>query len=304
MTDSIISPAPDPQNDRASVEYPDLKALREAKGLSLRDIYERTRISVFNLDAIENRQYHLLPAPVYARTFIKNYALAVGADSKILLGSYEQYLQSLNDHRQQEKETGKTRRKIKVHYKRVIWLLSATMAVIVIIFIMSHYDQPSPEIVPSQPAVPIQKAPDKKPVEIIPPVAPTPPQALTGKEETDGTKNIPTIPQPRKEFQPGVAITPADKSPAKIVQPEMPKAAAGKNYHLMLEAKERVWLKVRGDQNQPEQMTLKAGDKLERFASESFSIDIGNAGGIDIIFQGKSMGSIGKPGQVVHLRLP
>jgi len=63
-------------------------------------------------------------------------------------------------------------------------------------------------------------------------------------------------------------------------------------------------VKVREDQNQPEQMTLTAGEKLERYASESFTIDIGNAGGIDIIFQGKSMGNIGKPGQVVHLRLP
>ena len=304
MTDSIISPAPGPQNDRASAEYPDVKALREAKGLSLRDIYERTRISVVNLDAIENRQYHLLPAPVYARTFIKNYALTVGADSKILLGSYEQYLQSLSDHRRQEKEAGKTRRKIKAHYKRGIWLLSATMAVIVIIFIMSHYDKPGPEIVPSQPAPPIQKAPDKKPAENTPPAAPTPPQALTGKEEADGAKKIPAIPQPRKEVLPGDSITPADNSPAKMVRPERPKAAAGKNYHLMLEARERVWLKVREDQNQPEQMTLTAGEKLERYASESFTIDIGNAGGIDIIFQGKSMGNIGKPGQVVHLRLP
>ena len=304
MADNKISPAPDTQNDRASFEYPDLRALREAKGLSLRDIYERTRISVFNLDAIENRQYHLLPAPVYARTFIKNYALAVGTDGKVLLDAYEQYLQSLNNHLQKEKETGKKRRKIKMHYKRLIWLLSAAMAVIVIIFILSHYDQPGPEIVPSQPAVPIQKAPDKDPTGISPPAAPAPTQAIPGKEETDSIKNMPTSMQPRKEFQPGASTAPADSSPANIDRPEMPKSTAVKNYHLMIEAKELVWLRVKGDRNQPEQMTLKAGEKLERFASEFFTIDIGNAGGIDIIFQGKAMGSIGKSGQVVHLRLP
>jgi cytoskeleton protein RodZ len=304
MADHKISPAPDTQNDRAPLEYPDLRTLREAKGLSLRDIYERTRISVFNLDAIENRQYHLLPAPVYARTFIKNYALAVGTDGKVLLDAYEQYLQSLNDHLQKEKETGKKRRNIKVHYKRVIWLLTAVMAVIVIIFILSHYDQPGPEIVPSQPAVPVQKAPDKDPAEISPPAASAPAQAIPGKEETDSIKNMSTSSHPRKEFQTGASIAPVDNSPAKIVRPEMPKSAVVKNYHLLIEAKERVWLRVRGDQNQPEQMTLKAGEKLERFASEFFTIDIGNAGGIDIIFQGKAMGSIGKSGQVVHLRLP
>jgi hypothetical protein len=51
-------------------------------------------------------------------------------------------------------------------------------------------------------------------------------------------------------------------------------------------------------------MILQAGETLERFASDSFTIDIGNAGGIAITFQGKSIGSIGKRGHVVHLRLP
>jgi hypothetical protein len=33
-------------------------------------------------------------------------------------------------------------------------------------------------------------------------------------------------------------------------------------------------------------------------------IDVGNAGGIDIDFQGKSLGNLGKQGEVVHLKLP
>jgi cytoskeleton protein RodZ len=304
MTDSKSIPEPDARGDLTPAGYPDLKTLREAKGLSLRDIFEQTRISVNNLDAIENRQYQQLPAPVYTRTFIKNYALAVGADSRILLDFYDAYLRSLDDRLQKEKETGKTRREFKVHYKRAIWLLSATLAVIVIVFILSHYDQPAPVSVQSQPAAPIQKAPDQKPEGTNPSSALAPSQALTGKEETAGTKNIPNSLQPREESQARPPLTPADRSPAKIVYPETPKPAAGKNYHLMITAKERVWLRVRGDQNQSEQMTLKEGEKLERYASESFTIDIGNAGGIDIIFQGKSMGSIGKQGQVVHLRLP
>jgi len=33
-------------------------------------------------------------------------------------------------------------------------------------------------------------------------------------------------------------------------------------------------------------------------------VDIGNAGGIRISFDGKAIENLGKPGQVIHLRLP
>jgi hypothetical protein len=48
---------------------------------------------------------------------------------------------------------------------------------------------------------------------------------------------------------------------------------------------------------------LKPGEKIEKSASQ-FMIDIGNAGGIAIEFQGKSLGNLGKQGEVVHLTLP
>ena len=71
-----------------------------------------------------------------------------------------------------------------------------------------------------------------------------------------------------------------------------------------MEARETVWLRIREDRHPSEQMILKPGETLDRFASESFTVDIGNAGGIDIVFQGKPVGNIGKSGQVVHLRFP
>jgi hypothetical protein len=51
-------------------------------------------------------------------------------------------------------------------------------------------------------------------------------------------------------------------------------------------------------------MILKPGQKVERFASDRFVVDVGNAAGIDVTFQGRSMGNLGEQGQVVHLTLP
>jgi hypothetical protein len=82
MTDTIIPPAPEDRNNVSSVVYPDLTALREAKGLSLQDIFTSTRISVTNLKAIENGQYQLLPAPAYTRTFIRTTPRSLGRKVK------------------------------------------------------------------------------------------------------------------------------------------------------------------------------------------------------------------------------
>jgi len=306
MTELKISPTPEDKKDNAPIVYPDLKALREAKGLTLRDIFERTRISVVNLEAIEKGQFHLLPAPVYARPFIRSYALIIGTESEMILAAHEKYLQSLKAPPEQEKEIRSAWQKTGRYGKWVVWLLSAAIAVIAIVIFLSRVNPPGPEIGTGQSAPPVQQAPDAKPAETSPPIAPSqpPPGASPGQEKTVQTDNIQTVAQSRETLQARAPVTPADNIPVKSVQPEIPTPATEKKYHLFMEARETVWLRIREDRNQSEQMILKAGETLERFAAESFTIDIGNAGGIDIMFQGKPAGNLGKRGQVVHLRFP
>ncbi|HXE98127.1 MAG TPA: helix-turn-helix domain-containing protein [Dongiaceae bacterium] len=44
-------------------KLPDLKTLREARGLTTEDIFLKTRINAAILNAIENGEFHLLPPP-------------------------------------------------------------------------------------------------------------------------------------------------------------------------------------------------------------------------------------------------
>jgi cytoskeletal protein RodZ len=61
---------------------PALRALRESRGVSLHDISERTKIGVGTLRSIEDESYDKLPAPVYVKAFVRQYAgiLRVDAD--------------------------------------------------------------------------------------------------------------------------------------------------------------------------------------------------------------------------------
>src|ERR1043165_3330850 len=61
-----------------------LKRAREAKGMSLDDVANRTRIPIRHLQNIEREDWDALPAVTYAIGFVRNYANAVGLDGATL----------------------------------------------------------------------------------------------------------------------------------------------------------------------------------------------------------------------------
>ncbi|MFD1611095.1 helix-turn-helix domain-containing protein [Sphingomonas tabacisoli] len=58
----------------------DLRAAREAAGMSLSDVAAKTRIPQRHLEAIERDDYNALPSATYGVGFARAYARAVGAD--------------------------------------------------------------------------------------------------------------------------------------------------------------------------------------------------------------------------------
>jgi cytoskeletal protein RodZ len=57
-----------------------LKQARLARGVSLRQIEASTKISVGALEALEKNDYARLPGGIFARSFVRAYAVAVGLD--------------------------------------------------------------------------------------------------------------------------------------------------------------------------------------------------------------------------------
>lgn len=63
---------------------------RERRGLSLDDIFNHTRIRRSYLEALETGRYDLLPAHIYARNFVRNYAAALELDPDQMLILFEE----------------------------------------------------------------------------------------------------------------------------------------------------------------------------------------------------------------------
>ena len=64
------------------VTGPALRRFREQVGVSLRDIATRSKVGVRYLEYIEQDRHRDLPAPVYLRGFLQEYARAVGLDPR------------------------------------------------------------------------------------------------------------------------------------------------------------------------------------------------------------------------------
>jgi hypothetical protein len=92
-------PAEEPPTDEAAgragaLELPDvltgsdLKRIREGRGISLREIATQSKIGMRFLEYIEEDRLPYLPAPVYLRGFLQEYARVVGLDAAKVVQAY------------------------------------------------------------------------------------------------------------------------------------------------------------------------------------------------------------------------
>ena len=248
-----------------------LKKQRESRGLSLQDIFSTTRISVINLTSLEDGDFKSLPPPIYTKSFISKYTLAIGSDEKPLLGAYESYLATAS----RPAKIAEVRKPWPEENRRY-WILYGSLSIsiaigliVLTLFLYNHKGKTDP---PASQPVQERAAP-----------------SVANKPET-----LATVSQTK---------TAKDTTPQEIVQPSSGQGMKN-TYLLMIEARELTWIRIVKDKKETSEILLRPGEKIEREASDSFLLDIGNAGGINIQFQGKSLGELGKHGEVIHIRLP
>lgn len=65
-----------------------LKEARVSKGITLAEVEKQTKIRLKFLEAIEADEYRLLPSPVYAKGFVKNYSSYLGLDTAVIMAFF------------------------------------------------------------------------------------------------------------------------------------------------------------------------------------------------------------------------
>lgn len=157
-----------------------LRRQREMREISLRDIADRTKISLRYLEAMEADRFDLLPAPIFAKGFLREYARYVGLSPDEVVNHY------LAVHQPEELDQPGDATLIAMEKKRKkkgrswtwgIFLLLAGAILLALVALVSWLvdkREGQPTVAPPQVAAP-QPAP--QPAAILPPAAPEKPRA-------------------------------------------------------------------------------------------------------------------------------
>jgi flagellar biosynthesis protein FlhG len=97
VEDAIAAVRPPMPELLADTEYSGalLRQIREARGIELREIAERSKVSMAYLQALEAEAYTKLPAAVYVRGFLVEYAKVLGLDVERVKDTYLLRLRTL-----------------------------------------------------------------------------------------------------------------------------------------------------------------------------------------------------------------
>ncbi|NCO67782.1 MAG: hypothetical protein COY75_02350 [Nitrospirae bacterium CG_4_10_14_0_8_um_filter_41_23] len=239
-----------------------LRKRREESGQDLREISKTLRIRYESLKAIEDEEFEKLPAGVYVKGYIREYAELLNIDPEIVINAYLKEVSPPKDEKKEilEKKIAH-KKKLKIRYLLIPSLL--VLLIITIAFILFPSSREKPRITPS-------------PVET------------------------------KKEILPPATVETKKEIPLPSVESKKESILEAKNPPHILEvfATETTWLSVNIDNTDAKEMLLKPGESVKLQAKNVFSLKIGNAGGLKLVFDGKEIGEIGEKNQVIKLTLP
>jgi cytoskeletal protein RodZ len=140
-----------------------LRRQREMREISLRDIADRTKISLRYLEAMEDNRFDLLPAPIFAKGFLREYARYVGLSPDEVVNHYlaVQQQQSPEEEGVKKDQTlARHRAKPMQSWTYGLFLALAVLALVALIALLSWYadrrrEDPAADVTPPPIAAPL-----------------------------------------------------------------------------------------------------------------------------------------------------
>ena len=143
-----------------------LRRQRELRQVSLREIADTTKISIRYLEALEEDRFDVLPAPVFAKGFLREYARYVGLDPDEVVNTY--LTAQAETQPEEESEPWKPQSRPSLEWTTGLLLALAVAVVLALVAAVAFYAERSREAPPPVPAAvavpPPQAAPAAEPV--------------------------------------------------------------------------------------------------------------------------------------------
>jgi cytoskeleton protein RodZ len=265
-----------------------LRRERVRKDLSIEQISRETKISARLLDAIENEQFDRLPGGVFAKSFVKQYAHTLGLDEEELAAEVQKLIQPQSDlpvfapmQPQPEFKVPKLSQwegggsHSSSSALPSLALLVAVMLVCSGIYALWQRSR-RPASVPPVPAAQTNTATPAPKQAASAPITPAVANSPETPPKTDVSQSLPAEP----------AASRADTT------------NASGTLHISMTADEPTWVRAWADEKEVFTATLEPNVVKTVDASGEIRIRTGNAGGLQITFNGKPVGPIGPKGQI------
>ncbi|HEY3100042.1 MAG TPA: RodZ domain-containing protein [Methylomirabilota bacterium] len=293
-----------------------LRELRQRRGLSLEEMSRATRVASRYLECLEADRFSALPAPVFTRGFIRAYCQAVGEPPDEALARYESRdgaapppprpIPAAGPPPAPAESGARSRSAVLVSFVLLVILGMALFAVALMTQPAREERvdrRPPADALASLPAPATPIVPEASPPSSPPPAPPTPPRpaAVTPPPAP------PTPPRPA-----AVAPSPAPASAIVAAEPVRPtpppawlpdvQAATGgvaSPYRLVARVSEATWIRVRTDDGRNIEETVPAGQIREWVSNRPFVLTLGNAGGVTLELNGRTLPPLGPSGAVI-----
>ncbi len=277
-----------------------LREERLRRGFTIEQIAESTKINPSLLEAIEANDLERLPGTFFTRSFVRQYAHALGIDAAELEPELDRVAaagQVLAQEAELEREAisvppvesgiGRSRSPRSLGALASFVLILAACSGLYILWQRSR-QAPPPEPVAVQPAAPKQVPVAAPQPEAAPPVQAQPQPAPAAEQPTapvpQATEQAATQVPPPPAQQPATLSTVAAGQPAPV--------------RIQIRATAAVWIRLAADSKFVYSGTLQPNEARTVEAAQWIQLRTGNAAGLEVVWNGKPVGPIGSAGDV------
>jgi cytoskeleton protein RodZ len=279
-----------------------LKKEREKRKITLEQISVSTKIGTRLLQALEEDKFNQLPGGIFNKGFVRAYSRFVGLDEDQTVADY---LQASGDAppvsteiashedatRENAENVGQLQASSDGPSRKIPWgPLAATLFVIAIaLYLWSHYrHEHTGQSASPAPATPTSSSAMQSSNET--------PGSVTGKVTgQDSHAGSPVVGSPISS-SPNAGSAVAAKTPQNV-STSMRAPVAGE-FTVDIQAREESWISLTVDGKTISSELLEAGNERSANGRNEIIVKIGNAGGVDLKFNGKKLDAVGEFGEV------
>jgi cytoskeleton protein RodZ len=284
-----------------------LRREREMRGVTLEEISESTKIGTRSLRALEQEDFEKLPGGIFNKGFVRAYSRFLGLDEDQTVADFDL---AWNEHEsakgpapeplvEEKPEPERSTSKLLLAVLLVILALTAGWYAL-------HNYRGTRTATNQQPATPVndsQRLSSAQPAVSSPqPVTPADRQSSNTVSNPATTKESSESPKPLSNSNSsetsGAPVRGSDKPADDLVTKPANSSAA---IRLEIFAREDSWLSILADGKNMGQGVLNAQKSRTIHAQKEVRLTVGNAGGVEVSFNGQAVDIGGEPNQVKEL---